>query len=250
VKITEFGLPAGITNPVILARLMTTPEFELVSAVFCETKDTDVLCELQELMIEPVDSGATFASGAWTIPEVIGYMTKRQDDFIKRTSIIQRREPLNYIPETHRVDLPVDLVVLRRLVFKDADPRTRFCVPVCRGDTWEVDQARLDWEYNHSPDFPFIYSDSEAHQLGIEVAPATSRKGVLESLYVPRGVPFTNDGVCFSVPGEFVPGIRWGVLADMLIKVGRLQDPVRAKYAEGRYEEAVEAANLMLAGWA
>jgi len=235
----------------VASHLLIDPYFGFLAAVVCEVEDRDVLCEVQQLLIEdPVDFGQSFSSGLWTVPEVIGYLNQRQDDFMLRTSLLYRRKRLQYNPATHSADLPQDLIVLRRLVWIDADPDARTYIPVCRGDTWELDNAMPSWEYEEKPHFPAVYSDTEGRQLVVKLGPGTLKKGVLEALYVPRGPRLSNTGVCLSVPAEFAAPIRWGVTADMLKKLGRAQDPARGEYAESRYEMGVEATKLMLGGWA
>jgi hypothetical protein len=80
--------------------------------------------------------------------------------------------------------------------------------------------------------------------------PATNSSGILWVLYV--ALSQTLDGTCvlFTVPDEFVPAIKWGAIADMLGKAGRANDPARAQIAEGLYQEGIEAAKIILSGWA
>lgn len=251
VGILDFPAVIESASAQVASQLLITPYFGFAAAVICEVEDKDILCEVQQLLIEdPVDFGQSFSSGLWTVPEVVNYLNQRQDDFLKRTNILYRRERMSYNPATHSADLPQDLIVLRRLVWIDENPDARTYLPVLRGDTWDLDNGIPSWEYEEKPHFPAVYSDTEAQQLTIKVGPGTLKKGVLEALYVPRGPRLSNTGVCLSVPDAFAPAIRWGLVADMLNKVGRAQDPVRGAYAESRYQEGVAAAELMLSGWA
>jgi hypothetical protein len=118
-----------------------------------------------------------------------------------------------------------------------------------RSDGWELDHGYEAWQRD-VVDQPIAYMDAETPQLEIQTAPATSHAGVLEVLYVALGDVLSNTGIAFTVPQEFVPSIKWGVLADMLSKVGQAHDPARATYAEARFQEGVVAAQLMLRGWA
>jgi hypothetical protein len=252
VSTSDFPWVLETASDLVAQQLLTTPYFGFLAAVVCEVEDKDVLCDVQQLLMEnPVDFGASFSSGLWTVSEVISYLNQRQDDFLRRTSILQRRQRLSYNLATHTVDLPQDLIVIRRLVYIDADITEARYTPIARGDTWELDHGNLAWEYEAKPPtFPLVYSDAEGQQLVAKLGPGSFKKGVVEALYVPRGPRLSNTGVCMSVPGEFTGSIRWGVIADMLRKMGRAQDLARAAYAESRYELGVGAANLMLAGWA
>jgi hypothetical protein len=108
-----------------------------------------------------------------------------------------------------------------------------------------MDLADTDWIYETQP-IPDVCSDGDQATLLIQVMPPANDAGVLEILYAAVTAELSNSGVAFDVPDEFVPGIKWGIISDMLSKVGRGYDPTRAAYAESRYEEAVEAAKVML----
>jgi len=208
--------------------------------------DQTVLAEIQRALVETVDSGATWSSGHWTADEVIDYLNQRQSDFLKRTQILLKRDTsINTIPHNTRHALPSDTISLHRVVWRDD---SGVYTPLPRSDSFDQDHADGDWPIDPRAK-PDIYTDGEVPNLLLQTSPPASSPGVLEILYAFVGTALSNSGVNFTVPDMFVQAIKWGVVADMLSKVGRGQDLQRAKWAEVRYEMGAEAAALILNGW-
>lgn len=217
--------------------------------------DQQVFNEIQAQLLETQNSGASYSSGHWTASEVISYANQRQSEFCKLTGILLSRATLPTVPQINRHPLPTNWITTHRVVFQAApDPQTNIpgeYTEVPRGDGFEADHAAVDWPFNFATDgVPHLYTDGEVPTLQLQVMPATSAIGVLQILYVALPATLTGLGVALTVPDEFVPAIKWGIISDMLGKVGRAQDPVRALWAEAQYQLGVEAAKVMLAGWA
>lgn len=206
--------------------------------------DQDVLNEIQGHLLEPQNSGASWLSGWWSTAEVISYLNQRQWKFLKDTCILLKRADLVTTPNVTRQPLPTDCILVDRIYWRDALGRYR---EIPKGDSWDADQHLSTWEIEFG-NRPLEFSSAEVPQLQIQIAPASSEVGVLEALYVYLSTALSNSGISLTVPDELSPAIKWGVIADMLSKVGRGQDLVRAKYAEQRYEEGVAAAQIMLGG--
>lgn len=204
--------------------------------------DTDLLTEIQGVMIESEDGGATWASGFWTVAEVIDYMNDRQRDFLKETFCLITPAVLSTVANLLRHPLPQDWIATYAVHWHATDG-TRKELP--RSDSFEADLGLTSWAYDTKPK-PDLCSDGDQATLLIQVMPGASDAGLLEILYVKVSAALSNSGVAFEVPDEFVPAIKWGVISDMLSKIGRAHDPRRAAYAESRYAEGVEAAKVML----
>jgi hypothetical protein len=91
---------------------------------------------------------------------------------------------------------------------------------------------------------------AETPNLEIELHPASSLGGVLEFIYLFIAQALSNTGQAFTVPDDFVPPIIWGVMADMLKKIGRASSPARAEYCDQRWTMGVELTKLLLEGGA
>ena len=201
-----------------------------------------MLTEIQEALVEPVNSGASWASGFWTSQEVVDYLNARQNRFLKETGILLTRASLATFPAVLHHSLPGTWVATRRVTWKDS---LGVFVPLSRSDGWEADAALPSWRYDLLP-HPLLYMDGDQPTLTLATAPGALMAGQLQILFVALGTTLGSTGVAFTVPDEFVPAVKWGTIADMLGKVGRGPAPARAQYAESRWQEGIMAAKLML----
>lgn len=211
--------------------------------------DQTVLNDIQLTLLETANSGASWSSNKWTASEVVGYANKRQYDFLRRTGILLKRSNLNTFAYVNRLELATDHIETHRVVWRDINVSPNVYTEIPRSDGYEADHAVLDWPANAAT-LPAAYTDGEVPSLQLQLMPAPSVGGQVQVLHSYLSTLLTAAGVNFIVPDEFVPALKWGIMADMLGKVGRAHDPARAEYCESRYAEAVEAAKIMLSGWA
>lgn len=242
----------------------------------------DVLSEIQYHLLEVPNGGASFSSEQWTRDEVIGYIRNRQNQFLKDTAAFMKRSTVAYTPGQLTQPLPTDWAITQRMVWKDTTDGTYKELP--RSDAFSADYGQQNWS-TVTATKPSFYTDEELPSLQFYAGPVPTNTGTPEVLYVyqiplpftffnstmridefapyPRlaGMPiqdryrWTSVGLSLptipslDVTQDFTPAIKWGVIADMLSKVGRGQDLTRAAYAESRYREGVEAVAIILAGW-
>lgn len=208
--------------------------------------DQHVLAEIQYHLLEPADDGATWPSGLWSVAELTAALNQRQIRFLQETGVVLSRSTVNTIPNTHTHDLPSDWLVTRRVAWQGLDGTYRELPPA---DGWSADHADRTWQYNTAVR-PRIYMETDTPTVRIRLAPAAFDGGLLHILYVAVPTALSNTGVAWTAPDECVAGIKWGVLADLLLKDGPAYDPDRAGYCEQRFAEAVEATQWLLRGWA
>jgi hypothetical protein len=205
--------------------------------------DNQILNEIQYHLVESVDGGVAWSSELWEADEVIGYLNDRQRRFLIDTGLILSQETLNTTPNVETHPLPADWMATRRVSWHT--PTTR--VPLMRGDSLQADT--YDGTTYNTAIRPKLYFDTETPTLQIRISPASFDNGVLELWYVALPAALSNTGISLVLPDECAATIKWGVLADMLSKVGRGYDPERAKYCESLYEAGVEATTMMLDGY-
>ena len=95
-----------------------------------------------------------------------------------------------------------------------------------------------------------MWQECTTPALKFDIAPSPDDVGQLGMLYnlLEAIVLTANVNVNTTVPDEFEPYLKWGVLADMLASDGQGCDPGRAAYCEQRWQEGIELARLMLRG--
>ena len=207
--------------------------------------DQQQLSEVQYHLLETVDNGLTIASGLWTVAEVVAYFNQRQDRFNKDTGIILIRANQAVAANDVRVEITGNTVIsVRRAAFL----RNSVYTPIPRADAFDADMGQPAWRADVTTSVPLEFSETEEPTKTLQFMPRFNFAGTLHLLFSALGTALSNSGVNFTVPDECVPAIKWGVISDMLAKVGRAQDPLRAAWAESRYQEGVEAIRLHLGG--
>lgn len=210
--------------------------------------DQQLLSEIQLAMLEPtIDGGVTWTSGMWTQAEVLQYVNQRQDRFLKESGLLTVWTTIAVSAAQLRPSLPTDWVATVRVSWKGTGALTFVVLP--RADSWSADNGLPTWP-NTTGVRPIVYMDSETPTLQIQLAPAPTGSGTLSLYYISVGNNMTGLGEIFNTPDEFIPAIKYGVMADMLTKQGRVADGARAQYCETRFNEGIELAkSWIVGGW-
>lgn len=201
----------------------------------------EVFDEIQFHLLEVADFGASMGSALWTITEVINYINLRTYRFYLETGLLQKRAQIPVAANSDEIDLPTDLIDIKRIAWVRAGLTTE----LPRADLEQVDAWIPDWESVTATD-PVVYSQAPEPSLSVRLAPTVSLAGVLDLTYVARPDAVTNDCSIFPLPDEWVPFVKYGVLADMWAKEGECNDPERSAYCEQRYHDGIDLARLLL----
>lgn len=107
-----------------------------------------------------------------------------------------------------------------------------------RQDAWAVDKGNQQW--TTEPGNPQQYSEAENAPLMLQLSPPPQNIGQIEALTVDSLVlDTTSSGTLFNVPDEWVHAIKYAALADLLSSENQIVDPLRAGYAESRYQQSM-----------
>lgn len=206
--------------------------------------DQQIMNQLQYAVLEPPDSGATWPSALWTQTEVVRYLTQRQDRILGETLPYATVGTIAVTEGTYNYLLPAGFIAAFSVVFT---PTTSPSIPVelTPSDSWEADHGIPDWNLEEGS--PKLYFTKPT--LNIYIAPSPNDDGELRLLYAHTGTAFTGSGQAATVQDEIVPILKYGVLADMLSKIGRANDPIRADYCEQRFKTGVDVIHTLLNGF-
>lgn len=207
--------------------------------------DQDLLTDLQYALVEPPDGGASFLSELWTRDEVLHAVTTRLRQLHRDTQIIAKYGAVPVGPSENPIDLPADWIATLEIVWRTPANVRRLLRP---SDAYEADLLSPNWET--TPAIPSAYLDGDDGTRTIRLAPLPAAEGVVEILYVAQPTTVTGEGTNLLTPDEFLDGVKYGALADLLGKVGRASDVERSQYAEERYQLTVAMSELILGGWA
>lgn len=207
--------------------------------------DQDLLTLLQYALVEPPDGGASWPSGLWTRDEVIAALTTRMQQYVRDTQAIVTRTTIAVTAGDNPIALPTDWIATLAGGWKTlAGLRT----PLTPSEAFEIDLAIPTWETTQA--VPLVLLDGDAGTLTCRLGPVPIANGTLELLYVALPTSPNGSGVTLSLPDETLDGIKYGVLADLLGKVGRGADPLRAQYGQERFELGELITEILLGGWA
>jgi len=207
--------------------------------------DQDLLTDLQYALVEPPDGGQSWPSEVWTREEVIEAVNGGERGLLRQTHLLVTRLPIAVGVGVTSVALPVDwLATMSCAWITAAGTRT----PLSPADSFEIDTADPTWTTVGST--PIVYLDSDRATLTIRLAPTPDVAGTLDLLYIAVPTPINGNGREFTVPDDYLSAVKYDALGWLLSKVGRLQDPARAAYCRQRQTLAVQAAEIVLGGWA
>jgi hypothetical protein len=207
--------------------------------------DTDLLSDIQTVLMEAPDGGLTYPSGLWTPEEILHRLNERGNRFLTTTHcVVVEGAPIPVSAGQSRVALPQDWLATLSLYWYGQDGVTR---ELSRVDSFEMDHGDPTWEYTRG--VPRTYQDYDAPVLVVAIGPVPAVNGVLVPLYVAQGFPMDGTGNPLTVPEVSYTALKYGTLADAFGKDGRGADPTRATYCEMRYALDQQIANIILLGW-
>jgi hypothetical protein len=210
--------------------------------------DQTILSEIQRVTLENAgDGGATWPSGMWTQAEVVGYLNQRQNRFLAAAGLQWKVGEVAVTTGQANQPNPTDWIATVFLAFKSSAGLYRELPKLSQQ---ELDYLTPSWP-GSSNATPQGYYEQEGDTNQTFVAPTPTDVGsAIERFYVFLGTALTAGGVNFTVVDEFVPTIKYGVLADMFSKVGPAANPVMAAACEARWDEGVQLGLVMSnEGW-
>lgn len=209
--------------------------------------DQQLLEAIQYAVHEPPDGGATWPCEVWTRAEVVSYANQRQNRFLKETHLLVTIAPFNVSAGTTEITLPADWIRTRRVMWYGSDGIVQ---EVPRADSFEADYGFPATDT--PPSWPQMFSEFETPTLTMRLLPPPGVAGILELDYVALAAAFdpVTPGAVVTLPDDFSYVVKYGALAEMFGKDGRMNDVTRAQYCEQRFQLAVDTARMLLEGWA
>lgn len=201
-----------------------------------------LLSAVQRIVLEnTIDGGLTWGS-LWTAAEVHNYLNQRISRFLLETEMVQTITVLGPT-SAQTIDLPVDLIVLKRIA---ASPDGVLYRGLVKTDRWATDAATSMTTDNGRP---IVYLLEPNLPLRVKLLPTPVGSMFYEVVYVAEHTAVTTATSRFStfpIPEPFTAYLLFGVLADMFSKEGEANDPDRAAYFEERWDEGIEIGKMML----
>jgi hypothetical protein len=218
---------------------------ELSSRLGHTLTDRNLINDIQYHFQE--DPTADWAAGwagtaMFSMDDVAHCLQKRRNKFLADTGCyITRTVADSGGPIGGRITLADNIIDVRRVARNNSGVMTNL---------WRVNEEELtafdtSWAAPAAQD-PTEYSVMAAPPLTVQLSPAPLAAATLDMLTVSAGSDFTPtvSATVVGVPDDMAWIVKWGAMADLLLKDGPARDPERAKYCEERYQHGVALARL------
>lgn len=198
--------------------------------------DTDVIVAVQHHLMEPASGTSWTGTEQFSYDDVLEALVRRRNRLLLETGcVLEAFEQDSDPPPVGDLALDADIVDVRRVTWKTPEGVYR---PLRQQDTSVSRSYSPRWSYNAGTALAYVRS-SEPH-VSIRFVPPSIDAGRVH-LVVSRAKGVLNgQGNVLGVPDDAAPTLKWGVIADLLA-IDKSASSVQAEYAEGRWQEGVEA---------
>lgn len=208
--------------------------------------DQRLLSMVQRKLLETANGGQSYDSELWTAAEGYHAAEQAQDRLLAATHALVTITTIAGVIGQARYALPTDWLCTVAAAWQDTATGTIVELPL--GDTLQVDLVIPTWATVNGR--PRVFADAEFPTRTCQIMPPPDAAGTLHLHYVPRGSTLTGQGVSLTVPDDLAyAGVQWGVLAQLLGKIGRASDLQRTAYAQQRVQLCETAVGLLLGGF-
>jgi hypothetical protein len=207
--------------------------------------DQAIIQQLQYMLLEPAVSQTSWlGTEMFTYQDLANAVQNRLNQFLSDTGCVVNVSLVNVAsPPIGRQQLDQKTVDVRRVAWIGSAPESYYTT-LWREDERLLTAADQGWSVN--PGAPEAYSIMAPPPLQLQIAPIPQSNGQLELLTVDSATLNPANGpTVLGIPDDLTPAIKWGALADLLGKDGEARDPVRAQYAEQRYQIYVTLARML-----
>jgi hypothetical protein len=225
----NFNLPIQAANPVWYD-LFTVAN----SPLLCTLTDRDIYLRITYALLEPPSNIAAVTTGQFVQDEIVNAVQRKRDEFLFLTGCRASIQELNVTANIAGINLPQTVIQVRRGYWLPND--VLIANPLFRLDEFSI--AAYQPFGPNTPNQPIGYSVGVEPPLKAEIMPPPKQDGVAEFIVSEsQAVLSAQAATTIFIPNDFVPGLMWGAIADLLNFNLEAQDPTRAGIAQQRFLE-------------
>jgi hypothetical protein len=233
-----YPLAISSTNP-------TGPWYDLQaisgSPRLCTLEDTDVYSRIQYHLLEEQLSNAGVLTSQFSTPAMVSSVQGKRDEFLFRTSCTRTVETLVVTPSNALLPLPQSVIQVERAYWLPLFPGTPY--PLYRTD--QFSRAGFYPLLSQTQADPLVQATGVEPPLTMELTPTPGNPGSVEAVCIESQAALVSTvPTVLYIPGDFVPGLAWGAVSDMLDFNMEGQDQDRADYARQRFEQYCELLSI------
>ncbi len=208
---------------------------------FCTLTDQDVYSRLQYKLLEQQLPNAGVSSSQFSTQLFLQSVEGKRDELIFRTNCTRTVTDLPTEPNVATIVLPEAVIAVERGYWLPAQGMAN---PIYRSDQF-AKTAYYGLASSSIAQTPITFSTGLEPPLGMELYPAPGAPGQVEAITIDsQGILNSETATLLEIPGDFVPGLAWGALADLLDGNAEARDAERAQYARMRFEHYCEASSI------
>jgi len=202
----------------------------------CTLQDSDVYQRMKYALLESVTPTSQFQTS-----DYVQAVQRKRDEFLFRTGCTSSIETLSVMPNAPTLTLPEHVIQAKRaywLPTSQASPTNP--QPLPRTD--EAQQMGYDYlSPVTNPTDPYSCSFGVEPQLTVTLYPRPGFPGQVELITYEAQAPLSAvSPTLIGIMQDFVPGLMWGAIADMMDMNMVAKDAQRAQYARMRFEQYIE----------
>lgn len=211
--------------------------------------DQDVVNWTLAALLEPPLTATWTGTGQFQFSQIVTSLQNRINNFLTDTgaNVARNIQNVGTGPSAARLFLPQSVLDVRRAAWRNVDGQYS---TLWRDDEFAMQAFRYGANLRPA-DPPLTWGKFVVPPVGIEVYPPPLNPGQVETLVVQSGpqigttpAAIYNNPTVLDIPEDFVWGMVFGALSDLLSADGPMRDPDRAQYAESRYQESAELYRL------
>lgn len=151
------------------------------------------------------------------------------------TSLILKQEDVIVPANQNLVELPDDLIDVRRVSFLSEDG-TEYILSEA-----DEEEIHLNADSLIQVNVPQFYTTLYEETKNLRIHPTPANVGTLKIIYVVglKSVPILDNEIILNLPNNLVPYLKFGILADIFGNEGVFNDPIRTAYCNKRWEEGI-----------
>lgn len=197
------------------------------------------------MLLEPPLTPTWTGTGQFQFSQIVTSLQNRINRWLTDTgaNVARNIQNVETGPTGSRIFLPEAVLDVRRAAWLNLKGKYS---TLWRDDEYAM-QAFRNGANLRPVNLPVVWGKFVMPPVGIQVYPPPKNPGQVETLVVTSGpqigtspAAIFNTPTVLDIPEDFVWGMIFGALSDLLSADGPMRDPTRAAYAESRYQESAE----------
>jgi hypothetical protein len=194
--------------------------------------DTDLYNVIEYHLLEPPTGSAWTGSSQFTADDLINAVARRRDEILSVCGCTTTRHTVPAV--AGRIALPDIVLDVRRMAYVPTPPQLPSVV--WQDDAWAAQSFSPSFPLNPAGT-PFTFRLSTQPPISFDTDRPPAYAGSYEVLTIDAGAMLAaGSPQHLSIPDDWTHVIKWGALADLLMRDGEARDTLRAQYCEGRYQ--------------